>query len=177
MMILNKHIMSSRIGQFVQGIRKYATADNFRTGLKVAQIGVGLTRALQKQRGALGDVARRIPTERLDTIDKVIDVGRKADHTYQTRIANKGHPGTDYSTGRPVAVLNPTQKQLPFTTTPFPEGATSRIGLKRPVLEPTSYFKAKRSRGMSAVRTLPVEPYPDLARDNADAETIANAIA
>jgi hypothetical protein len=177
MVILNKHIMSSRIGRAFNTFKKYATADNLRKGLKIADVGVGLTRAFQNHPGALGNIARKVPTKNLDTIDSVLGVAKKIDHTYTTRIANKGHPGTDYSTGKPVAVLNPTQKQLPYATTPFPEGTTSRIGLKRLVLEPKSYFKAKRSRGMSAVRTLPVEPYPDLARDNADAETIANAIA
>lgn len=105
--------MTSRIGRAFNTVKKYATLGNLRKGIQIADAGLGLVRGLQGQEGRLGDIARKVPKEKLKTLDEIIGVAKKIEHV-GNKIATPGHPGTDWSSGKPVAVLNPTRAQLPF---------------------------------------------------------------
>jgi hypothetical protein len=51
-----------------------------------------------------------VPTR---TLDKIVGIAKKVEHV-GSKIQNKHYPGTDWSDGKPVRVLNPTRQQLPF---------------------------------------------------------------
>ena len=81
-------------------LKKYIT-ENLRKGSVATHRGIGITKALQNQSGRFGDIARKIPKDKIDTLEDILGVAKKVEHIASGRHIGD-QPSLDYSTGKPA---------------------------------------------------------------------------